>query len=68
MKLYTPLILASMLLVLPACEQNSGGNQANGVKDAVGARPYEDIRDGAEDAGDAIQDAGQDLKDAVSGS
>ena len=68
MKLYHHIFIALALLSLPACEQNTGSNQANGVKDAVGARPYEDIRDAAEEAGDAIKDAGQNIKNAVTGS
>jgi hypothetical protein len=65
MKLYRHLLVALTLLILPACEQNSNANRSDGVKDAIGARPYEDIRDTAEDAGDAVKDAGQDIKDAV---
>ena len=68
MKLYHHLLIAITLLILPACEQNSDVNQADGVKDAIGARPYEDIRDAAEDAGDAVKEAGRDIKDAVNGS
>lgn len=68
MKLYHHLLIAITLLTLPACEQNSNSNKANGVKDAMGARPYEDIRDAAEDVGDAVKDAGRDIKDAVNGS
>lgn len=68
MKLYHHLLIAITLLTLPACEQNSNGNQANGVKDAIGARPYEDIRDAAEDVGDAVNEAGRNIKDAVKGS
>jgi len=68
MKPYLSLLIAVALLMLPACERQSNVNQSDGVKDAIGARPYEDIRDAAEDAGDAVQEAGQDVKDAVTGS
>jgi len=37
------------------------------VNDAIGARPYENIRDAAEDAGDAVKKAGKEVKDAVGG-
>ncbi len=68
MKLYRHLLIASTLLILPACEQKSNVNRPNGVRDAIGARPYEEIRDAAEDAGDAVNEAGRDIKDAVNGS
>lgn len=67
MKLNLHLFIALTLLILPACEENSNGNHSNGVKDAIGARPYENIRDSAEEAGDAVKDAGRDIKDAVNG-
>ena len=67
MKLHRFLLVAITLLVLPACEQQSNVNQKNGVKDALGARPYEEVRDTAEDAGDAVKEAGQNVKDAVNG-
>jgi hypothetical protein len=67
MKSYRHLPIALALLILPACEQ-SNVNRPNGVKDAMGARPYENIRDAAEDAGAAVKEAGRDIKDAVSGS
>ncbi len=68
MKWYSLLLVAIALLCLPACEQKPNGNQQNGVKDALGARPYEEIRDAAEDASDAVKEAGQDIKGAVNGS
>lgn len=68
MKSYHHLLIIITLLTLPACEQQSNGNQSNGVKDAMGARPYENMRDAAEDAGDAVQEAGRDVRDAVNGS
>jgi len=68
MKLYLHLLIASMLLSLPACEQKSNVNRPNGVRDAIGSRPYEGMRDAAEDAGDAVKEAGRDIKDAVNGS
>ena len=68
MKLYRHFLIAFTLLILPACEQKSNFNKQNGVKDAIGARPYENIRDAAEDAGDAVKEAGRDIKNAVNGS
>jgi len=67
MKLYCHLFIAGSLLLLPACNRDSS-NQSGGVKDAIGSRPYEDIRDAAEDAGDSVKEAGQDLKNVVTGS
>lgn len=67
MKLYCLLLVAISLVVLPACEQKSNVNQQNGVRDAFGARPYEEVRDAAEDAGDAVKQTGRDIKDAVNG-
>lgn len=66
-KLSRYLLIAITLVVLPACEQQSNPNRQNGVKDAIGARPYEEFRDAAEDAGDAVKQTGRDLKDAVDG-
>ncbi len=66
-KLSRLLLIAITLVVLPACEQKSNVNQQNGVRDAIGARPYEEVRDAAEDAGDAVKKAGRDIKDAVNG-
>ena len=54
-----------MLLVLPACEQKANVNRQNGVRDAIGARPYEGIRDAAEDVGDKVKETGRDIKHAV---
>lgn len=67
MKFYRHLLIASTLLILPACEQKSNVNQSNGIKDAIDARPYENVRDAAEDAGDAVNKVGRDIKDAVKG-
>ncbi len=67
MKLYRYLLVAITLLIVPACEQKSNSNRKDGVKDAIGARPYEEIRDAAEDAGDAVKQAGRDVKGAVNG-
>lgn len=66
-KLSRYLLIAITLVVLPACEQQSNVNRQNGVKDAIGARPYEELRDAAEDAGDAVKQTGRDFKDAVNG-
>ena len=68
MKFYHRLMAAVVLLVLPSCDRNSNVNQSDGVKDAIGARPYEGVRDAAEDAGEAVKDAGQDIKDEIDGS
>ncbi len=68
MKLYRLPLVAITLVVLPACEQKSNVNQQNGVRDAIGARPYEEVRDAAEDAGEAVKQADRDIKDAVNGS
>ncbi|QDU28659.1 hypothetical protein ETAA8_37620 [Anatilimnocola aggregata] len=67
LKLSRYLLVAITLLVLPACEQKPNANRQNGVRDALGARPYEEMRDAAEDAGDAVKQTGRDLKDAVNG-
>ncbi|WP_425613455.1 hypothetical protein NA78x_003287 [Anatilimnocola sp. NA78] len=68
LKLSRYLLVASTLIVLPACEQKSNVNRQNGVRDALGARPYEEVRDAAEDAGDAVKQTGRDIKSAVNGS
>ena len=65
MKLHGHLLIAAVLLTLPACEQKSNVNRTDGVKDAFDARPNEGIRDAGEDIGDAVKDAGRDIKDAV---
>ncbi len=57
-----------VLLIVPACERTLNDNRPDGVKDAIGARPYEGIRDSAEEAGDAVKEAGQNVKEAVNGS
>jgi hypothetical protein len=66
MKLYVYLFATITLLMVPACDPNNA-NRKDGVKDAIGARPYEGVRDAAEDTGDAIQDAGRDVRDALNG-
>jgi len=68
MKFHHRLLAALVLLILPACDRNSNVNQSGGVKDAIGARPYEGVRDAAEDVGDAVEEAGQDIKDEIDGS
>lgn len=60
-------LLAAAVFALSACERTSNFNQADGIKDAVDARPHEAARDAAEDVGDAVLDAGQAAKDAVTG-
>lgn len=67
LKLNRIFLVALTLLTLSACDQKSGANKQNGVKDAIGARPYEKARDAAEDAGDAVKEVGRDIKDAVNG-
>lgn len=68
MKLYRHFLIAFTLFILPACKQKSNVNKQNGVRDAMGARPYENIRDAAEDAGDTLKEADRDIKNAVNGS
>lgn len=58
------LVVASML-TLPACEQRPSTNNTDGIKDALDARPNEEMRDLGEDVGKAAKDIGRDLKDAV---
>jgi len=67
MKLHLHLLAAAALVTLPACEQQSGSNRTDGVKDAIGARPYEGIRDAGEEIGADVREVGRDLKDAVGG-
>lgn len=57
--------LAAMLLTLTACESKPNLNQKDGVKDALDARPNEELRDAGEQVGDAVKDAGHEIKDAA---
>ncbi|ADB18731.1 conserved hypothetical protein [Pirellula staleyi DSM 6068] len=68
LNLHRYLLIASTLLILSGCGQKSDSNQPNGIKDAIDARPNEELRDAAEDAGDAVKEAGQDMKEAIQGS
>ena len=65
MKLYRYILVAAALLTLPACEQGSNSNRTDGVKDALDARPNENILDAGEDIEAAVKDVGRDIKDAV---
>ncbi len=62
MKLHGHLLIATALLTLPACEQKSNVNHTDGLKDAIDARPHEEIRDAGEQIGEAVKDAGRDIK------
>lgn len=64
MKLY-PYILAVALVTLSACDQTSNSNRADGMKDALDARPNEKLLDSGENIGEAVKDVGRDIKDAV---
>ena len=59
------MLVVASLLTLPACEQQPSSNKTDGIKDALDARPNEEMRDLGEDIGEAAKDIGRDLKDAV---
>ena len=59
------ILIAAALLTLPACEQQPNANKTDGIKDALDARPNEEMRDLGEDIGKAAKDIGRDIKDAV---
>ena len=59
------ILIAASLLTLPACEQQPNANKTDGIKDALDARPNEEMRDLGEDIGKAAKDIGGDIKDAV---
>ncbi len=59
------LVLTASLLALPACDQRPNANQKDGIKDALDARPNEELRDLGEDVERAAKDVGRDLKNAV---
>ena len=65
MKLHRYLLITAALLTLPACDTSSNNNQTDGIKDALDARPNEEIRDAGEDVGEAVKDAGGEIKDTV---
>lgn len=65
MKLHRYLLITAALLTLPACDNSSNNNQTDGIKDALDARPNEEIRDVGEDIGSAVKDAGGEIKDTV---
>jgi len=58
-------LIAAVLLALPACEQQPNANQKDGIKDALDTRPDEKMRDLGEDIEKKAKDVGSDLKDAV---
>jgi hypothetical protein len=64
MKHHRYLLITATLLILPACD-SSNNNQTDGIKDALDARPHEEIRDAGEDVGAAVKDAGGEIKDTV---
>jgi hypothetical protein len=67
MNLQSRLFIAAVLVALPGCEQQPNSNRSDGINDAIGARPYEEIRDAGEELGAEVKDVGRDLKDAVNG-
>ena len=67
MKRHCYLLITAALLTLPACDKSSNNNQTDGIKDALDARPHEEIRDVGEDVGAAVKDAGGEIKDTVKG-
>ena len=67
MKQYRKLLLlvVASLLTLPACDQTPNANKTDGIKDALDARPNEELRDLGEDVEKAAKDVGRDIKDAI---
>jgi hypothetical protein len=65
MKFYRYILVAA-LLTFSACEPSSNSNRTDGLKDALDARPNEQLRDAGEDVSEAVKDVGRDVKDAVS--
>ena len=65
MKFHRYLLITVALFILPACDKSSNSNQTDGIKDALDARPHEEIRDAGEEVGAAVKDAGGEIKDAV---
>ncbi len=72
MKLYGCFIFVGLLVAVPGCGEKPNANHADGIKDALDARPNEGLRDAGEYIGDAVKDAGrgikktgENLKDAV---
>ena len=67
MKKYRKLfvLVAASLIMLPACEQPKNANKKDGIKDALDARPNEELRDLGEDMEKAAKDVGRDMKNAV---
>jgi len=59
------ILVVASLLTLPACEQRPSANKTDGIKDALDARPNEELRYLGEDVGKAAKDIGRDLKDVV---
>ncbi len=67
MKKYRKLfiLVAASLITLPACEQPKNANKKDGIKDALDARPNEELRDLGEDMEKAAKDVGRDMKNAI---
>jgi len=59
------ILVAASLLTLPACEQAPNANKTDGIKDALDARPNEELRDLGEDVDKAAKDVGRDVKDTL---
>jgi ferritin-like metal-binding protein YciE len=61
------LMIATTILVLPACDQKQTGTEKamNKVDDALDRRSGEKARDAAEDASDKLEDAGKEIKESV---
>ncbi len=59
------LLVVASLLTLPACDQTPNANKTDGIKDALDARPNEELRDLGEDVEKAAKDVGRDIKDAI---
>jgi hypothetical protein len=72
MKISGCLVLVALLVGASGCGEKPNANQANGINDALDARPNEGLRDAGEHFGEAVKDAGagikqtgENLKDAV---
>ena len=65
MKPYYLLLIAAMILILPACEQKpttATDEVKDKIDDALDRRPAEKIRDSIEDMGDELEDAAEEVK------
>ena len=67
MKPYYLLIIAAMILVLPACDQTQTTSEKvmNKVDDALDRRPGEEVRDAAEDISHELEDAAKEIKEGT---